>query len=43
MPVALAIGCILLLLSLRAQMQPALLSLCADLLLLLPAIVEFLK
>ena len=43
MPVALTIGCIVLLLSLRAQMQPALLSLFADLLLLLPAIVEFLR
>jgi 4-hydroxybenzoate polyprenyltransferase len=43
MPVALTVGCIVLLLSLRAQTQPALLSLFADLLLLLPAIVELLK
>jgi 4-hydroxybenzoate polyprenyltransferase len=43
MPVALAIGCVVLLLSLGAAMQPVLLSLLADLLLFLPAIVEFLK
>jgi hypothetical protein len=43
MPGALLIGCIGLLLSLRFRMQPALLSLLADLLLLLPAVVEFLR
>jgi UbiA prenyltransferase family len=43
MPVALTIGSIVLLLSLRAPVQPVLLSLFADLLLLLPAIVEFLR
>ena len=43
MPVALAIGCIVLLLSLSAPVQPMLLSLLADFLLFLPAIAEFLK
>ena len=43
MPGALTIGCIVLLLSLRFRMQPVLLSLLADLLLLLPAIVELLR
>jgi 4-hydroxybenzoate polyprenyltransferase len=43
MPAALAIGCTVLLFSLRCRIQPVLLSLLADLLLLLPAIVEFLS
>lgn len=43
MPPALSIGCIVLLLSLRFRLQPVLLSLLADLLLLLPAIVELLR
>jgi 4-hydroxybenzoate polyprenyltransferase len=42
-PGALLIGCLALLLSLRFRMQPALLSLLADLLLLLPATVELLR
>lgn len=42
MPGALSIGCIVLLLSLRFRIQPVLLSLLADLLVLLPAIVELL-
>jgi hypothetical protein len=43
MPGALAIGCLVLLLSLRFRMQPVLLSLLADLLLLVPAIVELMS
>jgi 4-hydroxybenzoate polyprenyltransferase len=43
MPGALSMGCIVLLLSLRIQMPPVLLSLLADLLLLVPAIVESLR
>ena len=43
MPVTLTIGCIVLLLSLRAPMHPVLLSLLADLLLVLPAFAEFLR
>jgi 4-hydroxybenzoate polyprenyltransferase len=43
MPAALSIGCLVLLLSLRFRIQPVLLSLLADLLLLLPAIVELLS
>jgi 4-hydroxybenzoate polyprenyltransferase len=43
MPGALSIGCLVLLLSLRFRMQPVLLSLLADLLLLLPAIVELIS
>jgi 4-hydroxybenzoate polyprenyltransferase len=42
MPGALLLGCIVLLVSLRLQMSPLQLSLLADLLLLLPAIVELL-
>jgi hypothetical protein len=40
---SLAIGCIVLLLSLGAPMRPMLLSLLADFLLFLPAIAKFLK
>jgi 4-hydroxybenzoate polyprenyltransferase len=43
MPGALSIGCLVLLLSLRFRMQPVLLSLLADLLLLVPAIVELIS
>lgn len=43
MPGALSIGCLILLLSLRFRMPPVLLSLLADLLLFLPAVVEFLS
>lgn len=43
MPSALSFGCVVLLLSLRVRMRPVMLSLLADLLLFLPAVVELLR